>query len=485
MRVVVISDLHIGSGPLDDFDREIELGLVAFCREICVNGEPTEFVINGDFLDFVQAEPWHSKDFESQTTSGIPLCFTEEQSLEKLKGIFAAHPETFDALGQMLRSPVLRQLTILPGNHDADFFWNRVQEATCVRIAGDDLRAAAKVKFHFGPQYHPEGFPDLWIEHGHQYDPCNSFEFKSETYWSERIPPILADRSGVPRLLECVGTRFLLKFMNDIDAKYPFVDNVKPFSKCFKMFFVSSVAPGYGPLKAGLSTWALGRFMAGRLKAPMDILSSGESARPLAEEMKRHIKELTDSRADRLTSRLAREGFNMGGMPVRFFIDHKDENLEALLDFLSENPDILDEVETGGAGLLSAGHKGYLSLVTSYLSDETADLKCASKDIIARGLATGVVMGHTHEPVTPDDALAYVNTGSWTRYYVEKSGGAVAKSWNLLKASAIEHFHTSLPTPSGAAGPEKSSRARFFDLDVTDIYSLHLKSWQEGVSNAA
>jgi hypothetical protein len=105
---------------------------------------------------------------------------------------------------------------------------------------------------------------------------------------------------------------------------------------------------------------------------------------------------------------------------VRFFVNHKDENVGALLDFLSERPDILDEVDTAGAGMLSAGHKGYLTLATSYMGDETADLKGASRDIIARGLATGVVMGHTHEAVNPNDNLAYANTGSWTRYYVEK-----------------------------------------------------------------
>jgi hypothetical protein len=38
MRVVVISDLHMGSGPLDDFDREIEMALVAFCQRML----PTE-----------------------------------------------------------------------------------------------------------------------------------------------------------------------------------------------------------------------------------------------------------------------------------------------------------------------------------------------------------------------------------------------------------------------------------------------------------
>ena len=30
MRLVVISDIHVGSGPLDDCDAELEGGLVSF-----------------------------------------------------------------------------------------------------------------------------------------------------------------------------------------------------------------------------------------------------------------------------------------------------------------------------------------------------------------------------------------------------------------------------------------------------------------------
>jgi hypothetical protein len=57
-------------------------------------------VINGDFLDFVQAEPWQSPDFESETPDGVPLCFTQEQSLQKLESILSA---------------TQRRLTPLPG----------------------------------------------------------------------------------------------------------------------------------------------------------------------------------------------------------------------------------------------------------------------------------------------------------------------------------------------------------------------------------
>jgi hypothetical protein len=49
MRVIVISDLHMGAGPLEDFDPEVEAGLVEFCAQIAADDRPTEFVINGDF----------------------------------------------------------------------------------------------------------------------------------------------------------------------------------------------------------------------------------------------------------------------------------------------------------------------------------------------------------------------------------------------------------------------------------------------------
>jgi metallophosphoesterase superfamily enzyme len=125
MRVIVISDLHIGAGSLEDFDPEVEQAFGEFCDQIIAENQPTEVVINGDFLDFVQAEPWQSGEFESVTKTGVPLCFTEDQSIEKLESILRAHTATFDALAGLLKSKDVRRLTILPGNHDADLFWRR------------------------------------------------------------------------------------------------------------------------------------------------------------------------------------------------------------------------------------------------------------------------------------------------------------------------------------------------------------------------
>ena len=74
MITVVISDLHISAGPLDDCDAELERGLVCFISELSSRGEPVELVINGDFIDFAQAPPYEGIELESETDTGVPLC---------------------------------------------------------------------------------------------------------------------------------------------------------------------------------------------------------------------------------------------------------------------------------------------------------------------------------------------------------------------------------------------------------------------------
>lgn len=86
--VVIISDLHIGAGKLDDFEPEIEREFVRFVREIAAWREPVELVINGDLLDFVQAPPATGKDdggvpLEGEAVTKTPLCFTSGQSETK------------------------------------------------------------------------------------------------------------------------------------------------------------------------------------------------------------------------------------------------------------------------------------------------------------------------------------------------------------------------------------------------------------------
>jgi len=440
MRLAVISDIHVGSGPLDDFDPELESALVNFLEKIADDRKPTTLVINGDFLDFAQAEPWQSTDLESYTPDGTPLCFTEEQSLEKLKGIVSAHGALFEGFRQLLSLKRNHRVVILPGNHDADFFWDRVRAVFTRIVSKGDREAAQRLRFQLQQVYLPVDFPGVWIEHGHQYDDCNKFMVEGAARWSKEARPIFADQNGVLRLLECVGTRFMIKFMNALDKDYPFVDNVKPFSKFVKMFLTSTVARGFGPIKAAIAYWGLLKFVGYTLgKSPKDLLSAGDDRRTLLRKFPERLGELSRTDAERLVSRLKREGFDLQGMPLDFYL--RDEaRVEKLLDFMCLNSEVLDEVRADDSGLLSAGVAGYLTLGGGFMQNETAALKAAARKIIDDGLATAVIMGHTHEPVETDAGLNYVNIGSWTRYYREGADLNRTRSWNMLKKSSYEHF---------------------------------------------
>lgn len=438
MRLIVISDVHIGCGPLDDFDRELEGGLVDFLDELAADAAPTLLVINGDFLDFAQAEPWQSPELESHTEDGVPLCFTEAQSLAKLESIIHAHEPVFAALGRLTRDAYEHRIVVLPGNHDADLFWPHVREELSI-VLGHGSGSEQRLRFHLEQAYCPQDFPGVWIEHGHQHDDCNRFSLRDTLLWSEKTPPIRRDRDGVPRLLECVGTRFLIQFLNALDAEYPFVDNVKPFSKFVRMFLASTVHRDFGPIKAVVAYWGFLKFFATSLKtSPGVLLDADRGLSPTLRQVKDRLTSVTRPGVDRLVHTLTRKGFDFKGMPFDFYVAD-ERRLVALLDFLCADPTLLDSLQDEPAGLLSAGAAGYLTLGGGYLANETAALKAAARNLIQAGCATTVVMGHTHEPVLAAPGLNYVNVGCWTRYLREADQGK-QWSWRQLKSDAYQNF---------------------------------------------
>src|SRR4051794_8079044 len=129
-NLLVISDLHMGAGPLDDFEPEIEKHFVDFLHEWREADDGAELVVNGDLLDFVQAPPYKGKyngrELRGKSEDNVPLCFTEEQSCAKLDAIYCEHKTSFEALGEFLAHRPENHIVILPGNHDADFYWPAV-----------------------------------------------------------------------------------------------------------------------------------------------------------------------------------------------------------------------------------------------------------------------------------------------------------------------------------------------------------------------
>ena len=132
MRTLILSDTHVSAGPLDDCDTELDGHIAAFLRTHATLSPPVELILNGDFLDFVQAPPYEDSALRAPSSSSDALlCFTQSQSREKLQNIAHRHPAIFCALGAFLRSHPRNSLVILPGNHDPDFFWPRVRTDFC------------------------------------------------------------------------------------------------------------------------------------------------------------------------------------------------------------------------------------------------------------------------------------------------------------------------------------------------------------------
>ena len=449
-KTVVISDLHIGAGLLDDCDSELENCLISFLEQQSSASTAVELVINGDFLDFAQAEPWEGPDFETEH-EGVPLCYTENQSSLKLENIVAKHGPIFKGLGNFLGANRENSVVILPGNHDADFFWPKVQ--TEFRKAVDAERPADasvrdRVHFRLEQFYRPPSALNVWIEHGHQYDPNNDFFIetdeidpdigtkKKRPIWSEKNPPIFKDKSGTERLYECIGTRFMIRFMNGLDAKYPFVDNVKPFSRFLRIFGVSVFNPRYRLLGPAAAVWQMLTYMAKEgVTSPGSLLSlemPNEDFGPSA-----LLKDLFDS-VDQstlvwLTNELsARQYPNL--RHLKNLIATPAE-AQRLLTFLSQNPDLLKPFEKARGSVLGAT-PGTLSLGTAFFVDETQKLAEMALRVLNRDGVEYAVMGHTHQPVSNPH---YINTGCWTRYY-QFGGDQNMRSWDVLKENSYQLF---------------------------------------------
>lgn len=450
--IVVISDLHVGSGPLDDCDEELESNLVSFINQLCSKVTAVELVINGDFLDFAQAAPWAGSELESESPDGVPLCFTEEQSIAKLEAITREHKPIFKALGDFLTFNPYNHVVILPGNHDADFFWPRVRALFMDAVCGRSAGAGERLRFHLEQAYRPPQYPTVWIEHGNQHDPLNSFyvdenNFSNGThkngtlYWSQQKPPVFLDLKGRPRLYECIGTRFMIKFMNKLDANYPFVDNIKPFSKFLNLFVSSAVAGGYGPLKVTLTVFGMLRYLGSSMVSHReDVLSfEKERSNDLSDHLSGVFKRLSRDQHKLFVENLSERGLGFK-IDRPLFMCLQDAALrDELLAFLAENVDLLDDLPQLDESLLGTHCEAvFLSLAKGLNMDETAKLTNVARKVLGHNSLEGVVMGHTHEKVNDFSNLKYFNTGSWTRYYNFESQKLT--SWSILQTNSYQVF---------------------------------------------
>lgn len=155
--IVFVSDSHIGGDPgCDGFESPEELR--ALFDELAALEGPVELVLAGDFFDFLQIGTVPDGENRASLT----------MSRGEYVGLFAAL--------KRFRSGEGKRVIYLPGNHDAEAWWNPGIQAT-LRGAGvvDEFAYNYLASVEVGGARRV-----VYCEHGNQLDPANTVEDYSD-----------------------------------------------------------------------------------------------------------------------------------------------------------------------------------------------------------------------------------------------------------------------------------------------------------------
>jgi UDP-2,3-diacylglucosamine pyrophosphatase LpxH len=236
--LVIISDLHLSEGrnpvtkrfSLNEdffFDEEFGRFLISLENESRRRGRRWRLIIAGDMMDFLQVTTVPKPDevdFEiSEREKKFGLGTEEVKTVWKLKRIMDGHWRFFQSLANFLNKE--HRVVIIPGNHDVEFVYGQVQTAfrsllptylTEQPVAKD---LGANVEFYPWFYYEPGA---VFVEHGHQYDALNSFDFFLCPFRTVHGKTVIDLPSG------SFFVRYLFNRVEKID---PFADNIKPVTK--------------------------------------------------------------------------------------------------------------------------------------------------------------------------------------------------------------------------------------------------------------
>jgi len=400
---IIVSDLHLSSG-----DPEIEAfratqeerlaRMLAYYTAGRYWDEPVEFIINGDWLDFLFSPP-----FLAHLRYTTP-----EIALQKLAAIVPAHQRTFAALRAFLSAPGKR-VTALLGNHDIELRFAAVRAAVVEAIFGAGPPPEARnLRFWLRRVYQP--YADVYIEHGNACDAYNS------TPWIYEIP----DDGPEPSQLELpFGSVFVERVYLRLKEHFPYLDRLDP--PISHAHFLALLLVLDKPLVIELLP-ALATLHA---HPDADALAPGAPLPP-AHPLHAILPHLPDQEihhtfvaALQEIHRLRREAHEYAGRPAPAPPAH-ELDLSVWIDMLSGHPIMaLQRLFARGDDQLSLQVAAGARAVAS----------------VQRGLRW-VLMGHTHQVwrVETPAAQTYLNTGTWgTRVRLPQPASCNEQLLNWLK----------------------------------------------------
>src|SRR5215212_3741384 len=151
--IVFVSDSHIGGDPgCDGFESPEELE--ALFEELAGHDGPVELILAGDFFDFLQIGEVPKGKNRASLTIERPEYLNLFAALEKFREVAG------------------KRVIYLPGNHDAESFWNlEIQETLRERGLVDEFAYYYLASMEVGGGRHT-----IYCEHGNQLDPANAVE---------------------------------------------------------------------------------------------------------------------------------------------------------------------------------------------------------------------------------------------------------------------------------------------------------------------
>jgi UDP-2,3-diacylglucosamine pyrophosphatase LpxH len=399
---VVISDLHIGGGENDLGDDHIGHGkpLIRFFVELpkLVNANPKDIllVINGDFFEFAQTAP---EKFDDTISYGSWCC--ESESLDKAKVIIEGNKAIWKAMKEFQRLGGC--IVIAVGNHDIDFTWPKVRDAFTeeagyepYKYANDvneEITTSSSLVYALGKDWLACYDRKLLIAHGNQYDPANKFN-----NWHNPIQYGL----GPDRLEMCAGTMFMIKFVNPMEKKYPFADNIIPVTRLYGILRQDA------PQEWKNMLWLLGTFV---VRHPFHTVGeqAGTGSYALDKWFNRYTTNATfKSNIDKAVMDASKQSRKL---PQDWDKNYESFNIALTILFALMPKDQWVDLFVQDKGTLGG-------LIPAAIADDMKELSDQAKRALRIYNAKIVVMGHTHQPDEANfEEGQYFNPGSWTRYW--------------------------------------------------------------------
>jgi UDP-2,3-diacylglucosamine pyrophosphatase LpxH len=191
--VVVLSDSHIGGdGGRDIF--ESPDAMKALFDELDGHPAPVELVLAGDFFDFLRVSERPAGSDPASLTIARP-----------------EYREVFEALRRFGRGES-RTVTYLPGNHDAEMWWNRE-----IRAALEREGLVQEFALSYAASFASAPGRIVYCEHGNQFDSANAIHDYADPWDTPLGSHIVTDL--VPHIPS--GRRVSELHLREVDRVFP------------------------------------------------------------------------------------------------------------------------------------------------------------------------------------------------------------------------------------------------------------------------